>query len=240
MKTMKIIGAFALILSFALMSCEKVPGLSEEEISEGLKEALRVGTDTAVTKLNKSDGFFTDQAIKILLPEEAQPIYNVVSTVPLLNTLIDQTILTINRSAEDAVVEAKPIFVDAITSITLDDALAILQGEDTAATSYLKLKTQQQLHDAFKPKVEASLKKEIIFGISAENSYEKLINTYNSASLGGLLFDRIEENSLSEHTTNKALKGMFVKVGDEETNIRTDVSHRVNETLETVFAELDK
>lgn len=226
--------------STLLVSCEEVDlGLTEEQIAEGLKEALKVGADTAVAKLNVQDGFFGDQLVKIFLPEEAQPAYNVVSSVPILSDMIDKTILTINRAAEDAAVEAKPIFVEAITGITITDAIDILNGADTAATGYLKAATYQQLYDAFKPKIQASLNKDIVLGISAEDSYSTLINTYNNASLGGLLFDKIEDNTLADHTTSRALKGVFMKVGDEETNIRTDVSHRVNDVLKTVFAEQD-
>jgi hypothetical protein len=226
--------------STLFVSCEEIDlGLTEEQIAEGLKEALRVGADTAVAKLNIENGFFEDQLVKIFLPEEAQPAYNVISSVPILSDMIDKTILTINRAAEDAAIEAKPIFVDAITGITITDAINILNGEDTAATGYLRGATYQQLYDAFKPKIATSLNKDIVLGISAEDSYSTLINTYNNASLGGFLFDKIEDNTLADHTTARALKGVFMKVGDEETNIRTDVSHRVNDVLKTVFAEQD-
>ncbi len=169
------------------------------------------------------------------MPEEAQPIYAKLNSIPLIGELLDETILTINRAAEDAAVEAKPIFIDAISEITIDDGLAILNGTDTAATFYLKGKTYDKLFEAFKPKIENSLSKEIVLGISAEGSYSKLINTYNSASLNGFLFDKIESNSLSEHTTNRALKGIFKKVGDEEKLIREDPAHRVTDLLEEVF-----
>ena len=104
-----------------------------------------------------------------------------------------------------------------------------------SVTSYLKGKTYSRLFDAFRPKIETSLSKEIVFGISAESSYANLINTYNSASLNGFLYDEIQSNSLSEHTTNRALKGIFKKVGDEEKLIREDPAHRVTDILEEVF-----
>lgn len=186
---------------------------------------MKVGTDTAVTRLNVADGFYKDEAVKIFLPEEAQVVYDYLSYLP--TDLVEQNILAINRAAEDAAKEATPIFVNAITDLTIQDGFDILHGDDTAATTYLKGKTYQQLYDAFKPKIDISLNKELVLGISAEDMYSKLINTYNLASLNGFLFDEITSNSLSEHTTNRALRGLFMKVADEETLIREDPAHRV-------------
>jgi len=211
--------------------------LTEETVIQGLREALKVGTDTAVSNLSVADGYFADEAVKILLPEEAQVVYDYLSYLP--TDLVDQNILAINRAAEDAANEAAPIFVDAITELTIQDGMDILHGDDTAATSYLKGKTYQNLYDAFKPKIDVSLNKEIVLGLSAESLYSKLINTYNLASINGFLFDEITTNSLSEHTTNRALRGLFIKVGDEEKLIRENPAHRVSEILETVFAEQD-
>jgi len=234
----KILLGIAVLGCIATTSCDELINLDElnsEKIILGLKDALVHGTDTAVANLSAPDGFFQDQAVKILLPDEAQPIYAKLNSIPLISNLLDETILAINRSAEDAATEAKPIFVDAIRDITIEDGLTILNGADTAATSYLKGKTYSRLFDAFRPKIETSLSKEIVFGISAESSYANLINTYNSASLNGFLYDEIQSNSLSEHTTNRALKGIFKKVGDEEKLIREDPAHRVTDILEEVF-----
>ncbi len=238
---------FLLVLAMVgtvFSSCDEGFDLLEDEVGyveivAGLKQALEVGTDTAVAKLNVTDGFFGDEIVKILLPEEAQPVYDVASQIPGISNVIDETILAINRSAEDAAVEAKPIFVDAITNMTLNDATDILYGEDTAATSYLRTNTYQGLYDAFKPKIETSLSKDLIGGLSAEDVYSQLIGTYNTASIGGLLWDRIESNSLSEHTTNKALRGLFIKVGEQEKGIRENPVERVTELLEDVFALQD-
>jgi hypothetical protein len=230
----KILLGIAIVSSIAISSCDELINLDElngEKIILGLKDALVHGTDTAVANLSAPDGFFRDQAVKILLPEYAQPIYNVLNTLPLVSDLLDETILAINRSAEDAATEAKPIFLDAIREITIEDGLTILNGPDTAATAYLKGKTYTQLFDAFKPKIETSLSKEIVLGISAEASYAKLIDTYNAIPF----VSDIQSNSLSEHTTNRALKGIFKKVGDEEKLIREDPAHRVTDILEEVF-----
>lgn len=243
MKTKFCIAVATLATSLVFHSCEELDflkgadELTETEIVQGLKQALTVGTDTAVSHLNKTDGYFGDAIVKILLPEEAQPVYDVINKLP--GSLVDNAILAINRAAEDAAKEATPIFVEAILSMTIDDGLTILNGTDTAATTYLRINTEQKLYDAFKPKIEASLSKDLVLGYSAEELYSDLINVYNKASLGGSLYDEITTNSLSEHTTRRALRGLFIKVGDEEKLIRTDVSHRVTDLLEKVFAEQD-
>lgn len=213
---------------------------TDEEIAAGLKEALHHGNDTAVSNLSAPDGYFGDALIKILLPAEAQPVYNAISNIPFLSSYIDETILAINRAAEDAAVEAKPIFFEAITDMTISDAVGILMGEDSAATHYLKEKTYDKLFAAFQPKVENSLSKDLILGISAEESYSRLINTYNDGSGGGILWKEIESNSLSNHTTDRALRGLFVKVAEEEKNIRTNPLHRVTEILQEIFALQDE
>lgn len=237
-----IMRKIAVLLLSALVvfsSCKKDDELSAETIVAGLKEALKVGTDTAVTRLSKKDGFYSNAALKILLPEEAAPIVDVVGQVPLLSGVIDEAVLAINRAAEDAAVEAKPIFVNAITSMTIADGLEILNGNDTAATAYLRANTETELYNAFKPKIETSLSKEIVGNVSAESAYKKVIDTYNFAVL--LMEDRkqITTNSLSEHTTRRALRGLFKKVGEEETLIRRDPAHRVTELLKDVFSEQD-
>ena len=245
MNQIKLAGFSILIgLGTLLSSCEQLGlldpelPLSEEEVVNGLRQALYHGTDTAITKLNKENGFFGDELVKILLPAEAQPVYDILNLLP--TSLVDNTILAINRAAEDAATEAAPIFVNAITDITISDGFDILYGTDTAATIYLKGKTYQQLFDAFKPKIENSLNKDLVLGLSAESLYSSLINAYNKASLGGFLFNEIKTNSLSEHTTNRALRGLFRKVGDEEKLIRENPAHRVTDILERVFSELDK
>ncbi len=213
--------------------------LSNSEIVSGLKEALRVGTDTSVVTLNAVDGYYADDAVKILLPPEASVIFDNLSLIPGGSALVENTIKSINRAAEDAAVEAKPIFVDAITNMSIADGVAILFGTDTAATSFLKTNTYTGLESTFLPKIETSLKKPLLLGISAESSYQSLINTYNGLPGAGLLFSKITENTLSEYTTRRALDGLFLKVSEEEKKIRLDPLHRVTSILERVFAELD-
>ena len=212
-------------------------GLTNEEIIEGLKSALSVGIDTSVTILNKLDGYYKDDVVKIILPDDAKAIYDNISKVPGGSILLEETIKSLNRAAEDAAIEAKPIFINAITGISISDGLSILNGTDTAATVYLKDKTFSPLYSAFQPKIDASLSKELIGGISANSTYNNLVSAYNTASLNGLLFPKITTNSLSSHVTNKALIGLFIKVAEEEKAIRTDPLARVNDILKKVFAK---
>jgi len=212
-------------------------GLTNEEVIEGLKSALSVGTDTSVSILNKLDGYYKDDMVKILLPDDAKAIYDNINKVPLGPILLEETVKSLNRAAEDAATEAKPIFIDAITGISISDGLSILNGADTAATFYLKDKTFTPLFNAFQPKIDASLSKDLIGGVSANSAYNNLVSAYNTASLNGILFSKISTNSLSSHVTNKALTGLFIKVADEEKAIRTDPLARVNDILKKVFVK---
>lgn len=241
---MKIRLLLALFISACLFAVctkedlEKIlnnPSLSNEEIIAGLKSALNVGTDTSVSVLNKQDGYYKDLAVKVLLPPEAQAIYTNIGKIPGGEMLLEETVLKLNRAAEDAAAEAKPIFIDAITGITIEDGLGILNGDDTAATFYLKGKTFNPLTSAFQPKIQTALDKKIIGNISASSAYTDLIKAYNTASINGVLFAEIKTNTLSEHVTQKALDGLFKKVADEEKAIRHDPIARVTEILKKVF-----
>ncbi len=214
-----------------------LPGdLSETEIISGLREALSIATDTSVGRLSSVDGYFKDQALKILLPPESQAVIEKLNQLSVTKPLVDKTILALNRAAEDAAQSAGPIFKDAIRNMSFMDARSILKGSDSAATQYLRRTTYASLNNAFLPKIKNSLSKELVYGQSAESLYGSLINTYNTASLGGTLFAKIQNNSLSEHVTGMALQGLFVKVKEEEGEIRHKLSHRVSDILRRVFA----
>ncbi|MCB0738363.1 MAG: DUF4197 domain-containing protein [Bacteroidetes bacterium] len=249
------LGLFLLIpVTFTFQSCDSIlpfieallqpveQGLSKEQIVKGLKEALKVGTDTAVTRLTRKNGFYGDKLLKIGLPKEANLIVENIAKIPLIGqAAIDKTTELINRAAEDAATEAKPIFINAITNMTIADGFALLHGEDSAATAYLRKNTYQQLFNAFKPKIENSLSKKIVGNVSAESSYSTLIDNYNKVAkipLSGLT--EVKTNTLSSYATNMALKGLFVKVLEEEKDIRHDVKARVSDLLKQVFGELDK
>lgn len=235
---------FFVIILQTLVSCDKEtiekvlsnnPQLTNEEVISALKEALSVGTDTSVSILHKVDGYFKDEAVKILLPDEAKVVYEQLSKIPGGDALVERTILSINRAAEDAASEAKPIFVNAITTMTIADGFSILNGSDTAATSYLNSKTYTPLYEAFQPKINTSLSKPMVLGYSAQESYQTLIDAYNSASLNGILFEKITTNSLSEHVTRKGLDGLFLKVSEQEMKIRKDPIAQVTDLLKKVF-----
>lgn len=210
------------------------PGLSQSEVISGLREALKVGTDTSVGRLNALNGYFTDQAVKILLPPEAQVIQQYVSIVPGGQLLIDEVVLKVNRAAEQAASQAKPIFVNAITTITIQDGFTILRGGDTAATEYLRGRTIDSLQASFTPPITQALGTPIVGNISAESAYANLVNTFNQIA-PFIQQPQITQNSLAAHTTRRALDGLFVKVADEEKKIRRDPLHRVTEILKRVF-----
>lgn len=244
MKSLRfIITGLALMV---LVSCSKEDllstlggngALSNEEVIKGLKEALNVGTDTSVSVLNKLNGYYGDQAVKILLPPEAVVVYDQLNKIPGGSALLENTILAMNRAAEDAAKEATPIFVNAITGMTITDGFTILNGADTSATHYLKDKTYDPLFTAFQPKINASLSKPLVLGLSAETTYSNLIDAYNLASLNGILFDQIKTNSLSAHVTAKGLNGLFLKVSEQEIKIRKDPFAQVTDILKRVFGK---
>jgi hypothetical protein len=218
-------------LTISLSSCEEVLDylqLSDAEVAQALKEALTVGTDTSVSRGSAVNGYFGNEIIKILLPPEAQPILNVINQVPGGQTLLNEVVLKVNRAAEQAAVEATPIFVDAITGITIADAVGILNGNDDAATLYLKGATQEQIITAFRPHIVSSLE-----SVGAQTAWETLTSNYNTVA--PFLGQPVVNTDLADHTTRKATDGLFVMVAEEEAKIRTDVSHQVSDLLQRVF-----
>ncbi len=197
--------------------------LSNEEIISGLKEALQVGTERGTSKLSVVDGFFKNAAVKILMPAEAKKVETTLRNLGM-GKLVDNAILSMNRAAEDAAKSATPIFIDAIKSMSIQDALGILKGGDFAATNYLKGKTTSPLTDAFRPVIENSLSK-----VNATKYWNTLFTTYNKFSTTKINPD------LSAYVTEKALDGIFYQVGQEEQKIRKDPVARTTEILKKVF-----
>lgn len=229
----------ALIIAFATYSCKQDSGLTEAEIVDGLKTALEVGTDTTVKNVSAPGGYFNDQLIKIFLPPEADVIIENISYIPGGEQMVDNVIKSVNLSAEDAAKEATPIFVNAITGLTITDGMSILHGTDTAATSYLRTNTFTQLYGVFEPKMDASLSKPL-FGksLSAKSLYKSLVDAFN---LIAPIIGKPQLNSdLTSFVTGKGLNGLFKKVGDEEIKIRKDPLARVTDILRKVFGTLDK
>ncbi len=232
----------------------------------GLKEALTVGVNSAVTSLSIPGGYLNDQAVKILLPEEAQnvfKVYNAINSYPFAGYLLSQvgmpanfetTLVTlINTAAEDAAPQATNIFVGAITGITIMDGQSILFGADNAATTYLHDKTYGRLQTTFEPSITASLNTVTVGSYTPVSAWEKLaginnslVNIVNGNALAqtALLFAGVQintmETNLSNYVTGKALNGLFTKIADQEFKIRTDINARTSDLLRDVFGRLDK
>lgn len=200
------------------------PGLSNDEIINGLKEALSVGTDHASKRLSAADGFFKDAAVKILMPPEALKAEKKLRSLGM-GKLVDDAILSMNRAAEDASKSAAPIFINAVKGMSIQDGISILRGGDFAATTYLKDKTTTSLTEAFRPVIETSLKK-----VNATKYWNTVFTTYNKFST-----DKINPD-LSAYVTEKALAGIFYQVGLEEQKIRKDPLARTTDLLKKVFA----
>ena len=216
--------------------------LTEADVAKGLKEALTIGSKNASSILSAVDGYYGDELVKILLPEEASVIIDNISRIPGGEKLVEDVILRINRAAEDAAKEVAPIFVNSITQMTISDAFSILRGADNAATQYLIRTTRTDLYNLYKPKIQRSTEKDIIGGISTQESWEALTgkwNTFANSVVGKLAGFKPVNVDLDDYLTNRALDGMFLKVQDEEKKIRTNVSARVTPLLERVFGSLD-
>ncbi len=235
MKNIKLLGI--LLISFQLSSCadlqqvmNQLPqeGLSNAQIASGLKEALNQGIDKQVTKLMAPDGFYKDQMVKILLPQQLQKVDQTLRNLGM-GQLADEGLKLLNTAASDAVREAKPIFVEAITTMSFDDAKNILLGGRTAATDYLKQKTENQLYQKFKPQVQQSLQK-----VKADEAWTNIIKKYNQ-----IPFVEKVNPDLTDYVTQKAMEGVFKKVAVEEQKIRTDINERTSDLLKKVFALQD-
>jgi hypothetical protein len=198
--------------------------LTNDDIINGLKEALNVGTNNATKQLSAVDGFFKDAAIKILMPAEAQKVEKTLRNMGM-GKLVDNAILSMNRAAEDAAKQAAPIFINAVTHMSIQDGLGILKGGDFAATNYLKDRTTDSLTNAFRPVIENSLKK-----VNATKYWNTLFTTYNKFSA-----DKVNPD-LSAYVTEKSLSGIFHQVGLEEQKIRKDPVARTTDLLKKVFA----
>lgn len=203
--------------------------MSNADIAAGLKEALDKGIDRQVTKLTATDGFYKNEAVKILLPPELQKVDQALRNVGL-ESLADEGLKVLNRAAEDAVKEATPIFVTAVKQMTFNDARNILMGADNSATLYLQSTTTNPLTQKFRPVVQSSLGK-----VGADKVWANIITKYNALPLTNDV-----DPDLTNYVTNKALEGVFKMVAVEEKNIRTDLSARTSDLLKRVFAMQDK
>lgn len=228
---------FLVLIIFQFSACSELQqvvnqlpngGISNAQIANGLKEALQKGVSNKVNLLAVKDGFFKNQMVKILLPDELKKVDNTLRKIGL-SKVADDGLKVLNRAAEDAVGEAIPIFVEAIKGMTFTDAKAILLGDKNAATTYLKNKTSLALYQKFNPIINASFKK-----VGADVIWANLISKYNKLPL-----TKDVNPDLTDYVTNQALKGVFTMVEVEENEIRTKVSSRTTDLLKRVFALQD-
>lgn len=238
---MKNLYFFLFILAvFSLQSCAELQSiasqipqenkvLTNQDIAQGLKAALQKGVDQEVKKLTLENGFYQNEAVKILLPKELTKVENTLRDVGLGN-LADEGIKALNRAAEDAVKEATPIFVNAISQMTINDAKNILMGNQNAATAYLKAKTNQELYNKFNPVIQNSFRK-----VGADQIWSNLITKYNQIPL-----TKNVNPDLTDYVTNQALKGVYFMIEQEEKQIRNNVSARTSQILQRVFALQDQ
>ncbi|PWE00669.1 DUF4197 domain-containing protein [Marinilabilia rubra] len=212
--------------------------LTQNEVVSGLKQALKIGADSASSILSVKNGYYRDQLVKITLPPEAETVTKNISRLPGGEKLVEDVILRINRSAEAAAKEAAPVFARAITEMTIQDGFEILGGKKDAATQYLKQKTYKQLYQLYQPKIKKSLDREIVGNISTNESWESLAGQWNkiAGSFIGEMADLKEvETQLDQYLTDKALEGLFIKLALEEAKIRNDPAARVTDLLKRVF-----
>jgi hypothetical protein len=203
-------------------------GLSTEEVAEGLKEALTKGISKGADIVSQMDGYFKNPEIKIPFPPEVKKVEDRLRKMGL-GSEVDKFVLTLNRGAEDAAKESKPIFIAAIKGMTIQDAWAILKGEQNAATNYLKRTTSAQLKEKFKPVIQNSLSK-----VNATKYYSDLVNTYNRIPL----VEKVNPN-LDDYATDRAIEGLFIMIAKEEKNIRQDPLARTTELLKKVFGAVN-
>jgi glutamine amidotransferase PdxT len=200
--------------------------LGEDKIISGLKEALSVGTENTVNVTGKTGGYLQNEAIKILLPEKLQSMDQALR-VAGFGPQVDEFVVSMNKAAEQAAPLAKPIFKDAVTNMSIDDAKKILDGGDTAATDYFQGKTRDQLATAFKPEVEKAMSQ---VGVNAQ--YKELVGQYTT-----LPFVKGPAFNLDDYVVGKSLDGLFYTLAQEEQKIRTNPAARVTGLLKEVFGQ---
>ena len=228
-----------LMVAVSLSSCAEMQqvmnqfpqtqGIGGVDIAGGLKEALNNGISKQVTKLTTTDGFYRNELVKILLPEELRKVDSGLRKLGL-NSLADEGLKVLNRAAEDAVKEAIPIFVDAVRNMSFADARGILMGSQNSATNYLQNSTSTALYGKFNPVIKNSFTK-----VGADKVWANIITKYNSLPL----VNKVNPD-LTDYVTNQAMNGVFKMVAVEEKNIRTNISSRTSVLLQKVFAMQDK
>ena len=234
---------FFLSLSFIFTSCDEIldvlatastttSGISQSEASSGLKQALEVGVNAGTSFLGKTDGFLGNNAYKILLPQEVQNAVSKIKGNPITNRLagpyLDKLVTAMNRGAENAMVEAKPIFVNAIKSMSISDAISIVTGGDGAATKYLQRATSSQLKEKFYPVIKTSLEQ-----VKVNEPWTKVSSAYNT------VMGKQVQTDLNDYVTSKAMTALFTQIKKEEDKIRSNPASRTTDLLKKVFGYAD-
>lgn len=204
----------------------KTTGLTESDIANGLKEALSIGAKKASEQLNQLDGFNANSLVRIPFPEDMQKVAKELRNLGY-GQKVDEFELSLNRSAEEAAKEAAPIFVNSIKQMSITDAKSILTGPDTAATGYLRKTTYTPLYNAFSPHVNTALQNNF-----AASKWSEITSIYNK-----IPFVKKVDTDLIRYTTNKALKGVFILVAQQELKIRKDPAAQVTDLLKKVFGK---
>jgi hypothetical protein len=199
--------------------------LTSAEVADGLKEALIKGISTGSDMVSQLDGYFKNPEIKIPFPPDVKRVEDKLRQIGLGGE-VDKFVMTLNRGAEDAAKEAKPIFITAIKSMTIQDAWGILRGQNDAATQYLKRTTSSLLKEKFKPVIQNSLDK-----VSATKNYTEIVTRYNQIPL----VQKVNPD-LNDYATDRAIEGLFIMIAKEEKNIRDNPAARTTELLKKVFS----
>ncbi len=203
---------------------ETTKPLTKDEVANGLKEALVNGITKGTDLTSKMDGYFKNPEIKIPFPQDVKKVEDKLRQLGM-GSEVDRFVLTLNRGAEEAAKEAKPIFISAIKQMSIDDAFAVLKGQPDAATQFLKRTTSAQLKEKFKPVVQTNLDK-----VNATKYYGDLISNYNRIPF----ISKVNPN-LNDYATDMAIQGLFTMIAKEEKSIRQDPAARTTDLLKKVF-----
>jgi len=216
--------AFLFIAAFGLSSSTATPALSNQQIVTGLKDALAIGANVATGSASKPDGYNKNPLIRIPFPKEAEDVKKTLLNMGMKKQ-VKEFETQLNRAAEDAAKKATPIFINAITRMTITDGLTILKGRQDEATQFLKKNTQIQLTTEFRPVIKASLEK-----VQITRYWKPLITKYNKLNIG-----KKQNPNLDAYVTEKAIEGLFKLIAQEEQKIRKDPVARVTDILKLVF-----
>ncbi|MFQ3332398.1 MAG: hypothetical protein ACI84S_000617 [Thalassomonas sp.] len=198
--------------------------LNKDEVVKGLKEALVLGADNAIKSASAKDGFYTNKAIRIPFPTEAEKMKTTLQKAGM-QSQITAFEKSVNAAAELAAKEVFVVFVDAVTSMSIKDAFAILKGDNTAATSYLRKQTNTQLYTKIKPIASKAIQQ-----VEVTKYWNPLVKTYNT-----IPFTKTVNPDLEDYVTNKTIEGLFVLIANQEKEIRNNPKARTSALLQKVF-----